>query len=764
MREKIIILLFVFISVYQWLNSITWHVKQDGTGDFTTIQEGIDAASNPDTVLAYPGTYFENIDFIGKHITVASLYLLTNDNSYIHSTIIDANSSGSGVCFISGENTSSIICGFTIQHGTGTEGGLDNWLIGGGIYVFDSSPKILSCLIQNNNARVGGGIGIYATWETGYSRPIVANCTIRYNHARWCGGGLLTGSRGSVIFSQTELCNIYFNTSGLANDIVSGGGSVHPMHAYIDTFTVQQPDDFFVYLNEDDTFTCQNWKVIPVNTDLYVNPTGDDNNSGISPDEPLQTITMALTKICSDSLHPNTIHLVDGIYSQSLTNEKYPINLRSFISIIGESRDFTILKNETTSMMMFGWNYEKYYTIKNFNFVNDEDLIEHSLEMVQPRSVRIENILIKDHHREPYGGSITTPTISSILLDSTSLFLKNVEIKENCGSVAGGFSYIEHFEGENIRINQNIPNTSIQPSGGGGIGVGGHYLHPDRFFYTFKNMEVTENINYNTDWPLSFSAICFSNMLTADLINCTIGNNYSIVGAAIAFSGFGADVTFTNSILYGDLPREVCFDSNYYESNNLTFRYSLLEGGIENIYNQGGFNYTFWEEGNIDTDPQWLGIGEFPYMLQSGSPCIDAGTIQLPHGIELPEYDIVGNPRIYGETIDMGAYEWQNPFASNQELLQLNYEYELNNYPNPFNPSTTISFNLPEERNVKLEIFNIKGQKVKTLMDAYSCKGHFELLWKGLDDNEKKVASGNYFAKLKVNGDIKAVRKLILLK
>ena len=49
-------------------------------------------------------------------------------------------------------------------------------------------------------------------------------------------------------------------------------------------------------------------------------------------------------------------------------------------------------------------------------------------------------------------------------------------------------------------------------------------------------------------------------------------------------------------------------------------------------------------------------------------------------------------------------------------------------------------------------------------MDAYSCKGHFEIVWRGTDDNGKKVATGNYFVKLKVNDETKAVRKLILLK
>ncbi|MCK5050544.1 MAG: T9SS type A sorting domain-containing protein [Candidatus Cloacimonetes bacterium] len=152
-------------------------------------------------------------------------------------------------------------------------------------------------------------------------------------------------------------------------------------------------------------------------------------------------------------------------------------------------------------------------------------------------------------------------------------------------------------------------------------------------------------------------------------------------------------------------------------------------------------------------------------MLTENSPCINAGTLDLPTGIELPEFDLAGNPRIYGETIDMGAYEYQGDPQSNDENEIIIPEItQISNYPNPFNPSTTIKLDLAESGRVELAIYNIKGQKVKTLMDAYSSKGHFEIIWRGIDDNKRSVASGQYFIKLKVNGEEKTVRKCVLLK
>jgi hypothetical protein len=86
------------------------------------------------------------------------------------------------------------------------------------------------------------------------------------------------------------------------------------------------------------------------------------------------------------------------------------------------------------------------------------------------------------------------------------------------------------------------------------------------------------------------------------------------------------------------------------------------------------------------------------------------------------------------------------------------------NYPNPFNPSTTISFAIPEESVVKIEIFNIKGQKIKTLIDDHLVRGEHKIVWDGNDDSGRQVSSGVYFYRLEVNGKTEAVDKCLLLK
>ena len=85
------------------------------------------------------------------------------------------------------------------------------------------------------------------------------------------------------------------------------------------------------------------------------------------------------------------------------------------------------------------------------------------------------------------------------------------------------------------------------------------------------------------------------------------------------------------------------------------------------------------------------------------------------------------------------------------------------NHPNPFNPSTTISFTLSESGDTYLSVYNITGQKVRELVDIYLHAGSNSIIWDGCDDRGIPVSSGIYFARL-VNGNNQAVQKMLLLK
>ncbi|PYX00788.1 MAG: hypothetical protein DMG89_03510 [Acidobacteria bacterium] len=159
-------------------------------GDQPTIQGGIDAANNGDTVLVAPSTYYENINFKGKAITVTS-------SAGAAQTIIDGGQKASVVTFNSFEGTNSVISGFTLQNGSDVS---STTSLGGGIFIDYASPKILNNIIQNNASSFGGaGILVY------FSSPVVQGNIIRNNYSPGysgvIGGGIyvLGGGAAQII-------------------------------------------------------------------------------------------------------------------------------------------------------------------------------------------------------------------------------------------------------------------------------------------------------------------------------------------------------------------------------------------------------------------------------------------------------------------------------------------------------------------------------------------------------------------------------------
>jgi len=90
--------------------------------------------------------------------------------------------------------------------------------------------------------------------------------------------------------------------------------------------------------------------------------------------------------------------------------------------------------------------------------------------------------------------------------------------------------------------------------------------------------------------------------------------------------------------------------------------------------------------------------------------------------------------------------------------------FNLSNYPNPFNPETTIEFSILDAGFVNLEIYNIKGQKIKVLLSDQITSGGHSIVWDGTDSSGKRVSSGLYLYKLKIDDKIELVKKCMLLK
>lgn len=169
-----------------------------------TIQAGIAAAGNGDTVLAAAGIYFENINFMGKAITVTS-------EQGAALTVIDGQAADSVVTFATGEGRDSLLSGFTIQNGL-------SCFNGGGIAVSNASPTIENNVIRNNRACQGAGISV-----AGGSALIRKN-TI--DHNAQFGGGIGGAGIGIVDSGAAESTEILNNTIVRNSTTGANGGGI----------------------------------------------------------------------------------------------------------------------------------------------------------------------------------------------------------------------------------------------------------------------------------------------------------------------------------------------------------------------------------------------------------------------------------------------------------------------------------------------------------------------------------------------------------
>jgi hypothetical protein len=142
------------------------------------------------------------------------------------------------------------------------------------------------------------------------------------------------------------------------------------------------------------------------------------------------------------------------------------------------------------------------------------------------------------------------------------------------------------------------------------------------------------------------------------------------------------------------------------------------------------------------------------YLLTQVSPCIDNGIAYLEYDDEVL-IDLSDN-EYWGNRPDMGAYEYG--LVATDEFEIENVKCNISNYPNPFNPETNILFKLAAGSNVLLEIYNVKGQKVTTLVNEPFEAGSHKITWNATDQS-----SGIYLLRFNTT-ETSETKKLILLK
>ena len=749
--------------------------------DQPTIQAGINAAADGDTVLVDPGTYIENVNFNGKNITVASLFLTTLDTSYISQTIIDANENGTAVIINTGEDSTTLLCGFTIQNGYSID-----WDGGGGIYCEDSSPKLKHLIIRNNSARLSGGIRCenasltlanvqlldnYSRSSSGSgglggglyscnSEVSINDCKIIANSAGTLGGGVYCeystlnlsyvviqgntathpcegGGRGGGIYcinSDILLTNVSINNnfSGNAGGLWSGNS----------TITFDSIDLCNIYLNRSpvtrdlisDTF-------LQVNLDTFsvIQPTSVFAS-------PIQNFAFSIQHGIIQQENADLFVSPDGNNSNSGLNAENPLKTieHAFCKIMSDSVDRKTI-HLLDGIYSPSSNGELFpvYMIEDVDLVGTADSLaildaegqDVVLNLVN-NFFNVSRITVTGGFKWGYGGGIRCFNMTGNLTE--------IIIKNNHGNYGGGGICLE--DSNPILTNVKIAGNTTSMSGSG---IWCNYSNP-----VLINTLISDN--HGGIQNGSALALFSSN---PHIINTTIVNNED----KGMYCQNSSNPVLINSILWGHEGDAVQFGS-VGSANSITVSYSDIEGGEEGI-NTNSNGSVNWLDGNMDEDPFFTGSGNHPYGLSVASPCIDAGTPDTI-GLNLPQWDILFNYRFWDgdfdldTIVDMGVYEYgatSFPVGVN-ELKTQNSKLNIQIYPNPTNGISHFAFHISQYQWVTLKIYDLHGREVAVILDEMLPAGEHVVRY-----DMSGLPAGVYVVELRAEGDgRRAVSKLLV--
>ncbi len=227
--------------------------------------------------------------------------------------------------------------------------------------------------------------------------------------------------------------------------------------------------------------------------------------------------------------------------------------------------------------------------------------------------------------------------------------------------------------------------------------------------------------HYGSGGPYTFQIIILS--------NGTIVYQYQTMGTRLDESTIGIEDAA------GSIGLEVAFNQQYVESN---MAIKFVRGWLRAEPEFGIVNPSSADTVNITFDASWLAIGDYTGEITIDGFDIyhDEPTVTIPVTMHIS--DVVGID-------DEGLSDLPTSFALGQ------------NYPNPFNPQTSINYALPKDSHVKIEVFDLLGRRVETVVNSDQEAGVHEVIW-----NAERQASGIYFYRMQADGFNKTNKMLLL--
>lgn len=757
--------LFTLIVLCMALNAFasTFYVRQDGTGDFTTIQAAINASGGVDSkVYVCPGIYHENLDIGTRNVVIRSVEGLTGDPGYIDSTIIDGDG---GDCLTWGgwqSNSIVEVRGFTFRNGQI------------GVHINDAAnSKLINCKIYNNLCGL----------EINYSAYVyLSGVEIHDNVSSGMGGGLYISSETEVIFDPVNRCSIYNNYALAAQDIYVSYAQ-HDFVVYLDKATVINPGTYYVYYGSN--YNDYSLQVVAyqaaqeeIQADLYVSPEGNDANNGLSPRGALKSLRLAMHRIASDSLNVWTIHLLEGDYFASDEELQLPVCLKSYVRLTGAGTDATIIHCDTYHSTIVDY-YQDHTSMGNMTFTSEQvTRMENVIAMTLVDDVNVTNVRF-DHLLTYEDGPFECRYATNVVLENVTF--------NDIDSYSNGTIYGYHFSGKLLNCTfNNIYGQYEQMSG----------INPHLMELNLVGDMLIENCIFNDmhiytcyDQPMCVYLCKADNDSTS--VNITVRNSLFInlwdqVGSVVSLTTpgpgqvkvynctfgncdtpyhtlyLGGQCEVVNTVMSDQTDDEIWFYGS--ATSHLSIDYSDFPLGLDSIEMYGDTTQLNWGEHNIAGLPLFVienGDDPLGYRMSHHSPCLNTGTPDTT-GLSLPLTDLAGTPRVQNGRIEMGCYE-TGIVGTDPEPVTPAEVFAVNCYPNPFAEETGIDLNLPKAGKVNLNIYNIKGQLVQSLCDQPLGKGQHKYTWDGNDSRGKRCRQGLYLVVVKYD-KLSWSQKLVLLR
>jgi hypothetical protein len=765
-------ILLLSICCITSISAITRIVDINGTGQYTSIQAGINASASGDTVLVYPGRYLENIIIQTNNITLISIEFLTNNPVYIDSTIIDGHEANPCLRIFS-STQSILIRGFTITNGFSPGAGA-------GVSLFSNTQSsVVNCKILNNVSKNGAGVSIS-------NASVYLSGVQLYNNYAYSQGGGLSVFSSNVTFDVINRCSIYNNKAGAGQDIYVGLMQCD-LYVYLNTFSVLNPTSYYATaytgtgISYNVYFDILSAHHQEINNHLFVSPYGDDNNDGLTSQTPLKTIHTAIYRITADSLNPKSVHILPGTYSRTDNQQILPISLKSWVKVEGSNEQNTLIVSEphprfpNVLTAMFRAFNEHHFSLSTMSLTSINSTDDIVVWGENWNYAKLTDLQIYNVHPDSYPVIYCGKSYNSIL---EKLVIENISTQGR-GLVNGSFhgtfkdciftnsssTYYDNVAWANpligITINQELTfencifdNVSMSDDDTPAIQISGM---SDSIYQNRLNLINCRFTDFTCQSDIM--VISSANNPIININNCTFAG--SAGNASMLY--INGIVNVANSIFYNDTLSEIRLYNYTGFQNNLTVDYSCLRRGQTGISPSWGSIVNYLPT-NISSEPVFVGDNSgylYKYYLSDVSPCINAGTPDTT-GLALPELDILGNPRLFGGRIDMGAYEW-NGTCNNDDYTPQAIFNDVRIYPNPFRDKTTILYSIVKNSDVKINIYNVKGQIVKSLLSNKSNTGKHALIWDGTDENGNLVASGMYIIKTDANAH-RITKKVLVVK